>query len=66
MTQKVELFSVVVLITPALILCSLEDVFIRASIPFEEIENQHKWNIEHVWPLAKVKDDSLDNKVLVE
>lgn len=36
------------------------------AIPFEEIENQHKWNIDHIWPQAKVKDDSLDNKVLVD
>ena len=35
------------------------------AIPFEEIENEHQWNIDHVWPQAKIKDDSLDNKVLV-
>lgn len=35
------------------------------AIPFEAIENEHQWNIDHVWPQAKIKDDSLDNKVLV-
>ena len=29
------------------------------------MENEHKWNIDHIWPQAKIKDDSLDNKVLV-
>lgn len=36
------------------------------SIPFEEIESNSKWNIDHIWPQAKIKDDSLDNKVLVD
>lgn len=35
-------------------------------IPFEDVENEHKWNIDHIWPQAKIKDDSLDNKVLVD
>lgn len=34
-------------------------------IIFEELEDNHKWNIDHIWPQAKIKDDSLDNKVLV-
>lgn len=36
------------------------------SINFEELEDNHKWNIDHIWPQAKIKDDSLDNKVLVD
>lgn len=36
------------------------------AIPFEDVENEHKWNIDHIWPQAKIKDDSLDNKVLVD
>lgn len=34
-------------------------------ISFEDLEDDHKWNIDHIWPQAKIKDDSLDNKVLV-
>lgn len=40
-------------------------MYTEKSIPFEEVENEHKWNIDHIWPQAKIKDDSLDNKVLV-
>ena len=36
------------------------------AIPFEEIADNHRWNIDHIWPQAKVKDDSIDNKVLVD
>ena len=35
-------------------------------INFEELEDNHKWNIDHIWPQAKIKDESLDNKVLVD
>ena len=37
-----------------------------AHIPFDELENSFTWNIDHIWPQAKVKDNSLDNKVLVD
>ncbi|HRK93501.1 MAG TPA: type II CRISPR RNA-guided endonuclease Cas9, partial [Ruminococcus bicirculans (ex Wegman et al. 2014)] len=40
-------------------------MYTEKPIPFEEVENEHKWNIDHIWPQAKIKDDSLDNKVLV-
>ena len=36
------------------------------TISFEELEDNHKWNIDHIWPQAKIKDDSLENKVLVD
>ena len=36
------------------------------TISFDELEDNHKWNIDHIWPQAKIKDDSLDNKVLVD
>lgn len=36
------------------------------TIDFDELEDNHKWNIDHIWPQAKIKDDSLDNKVLVD
>jgi len=35
------------------------------DIPFDEIADNHRWNIDHIWPQAKTKDDSIDNKVLV-
>lgn len=36
------------------------------SISFDELNDNAKWNIDHIWPQAKIKDDSLDNKVLVD
>lgn len=36
------------------------------TVSFDELEDNHKWNIDHIWPQAKIKDDSLDNKVLVD
>lgn len=36
------------------------------SIDFDELGDNHKWNIDHIWPQAKIKDDSMDNKVLVD
>ncbi|SEK56618.1 CRISPR-associated endonuclease Csn1 [Ruminococcus albus] len=36
------------------------------TISFEELEDNQKWNIDHIWPQAKIKDDSLENKVLVD
>lgn len=36
------------------------------SISFEDLEDNHRWNIDHIWPQSKVKDDSIDNKVLVD
>ncbi|WP_303821393.1 type II CRISPR RNA-guided endonuclease Cas9 [Ruminococcus flavefaciens] len=36
------------------------------SISFDELDDNTKWNIDHIWPQAKVKDDSIDNKVLVD
>lgn len=41
-------------------------MYTEKPIPFEDVENEHKWNIDHIWPQAKIKDDSLDNKVLVD
>ena len=35
-------------------------------IDFDKIGNDTYYNIDHIWPQAKTKDDSLDNKVLVE
>lgn len=40
--------------------------YTRKSINFDELEDNHKWNIDHIWPQAKIKDDSIDNKVLVD
>ncbi len=34
-------------------------------IDINDLEDNHKWNIDHIWPQAKIKDDSIDNKVLV-
>ena len=36
------------------------------SIEFDQIGNDSIWNIDHIYPQAKVKDNSLDNKVLVD
>lgn len=36
------------------------------TISFEDLENNNIWNIDHIWPQSKIKDDSLDNKVLVD
>ncbi len=36
------------------------------AIDFDKIGNDAFYNIDHIWPQARVKDDSLDNKVLVE
>ena len=36
------------------------------SISFDELDDNTKWNIDHIWPQAKIKDDSIDNKVLVD
>ena len=35
-------------------------------IDFERLGNDTYYNIDHIYPQAKVKDDSLENKVLVE
>jgi len=35
------------------------------SIDFDKIGNDTIYNIDHIYPQAKVKDDSLENKVLV-
>ena len=40
--------------------------YTEKSISFEDLDNNSKWNIDHIWPQAKIKDDSLDNKVLVD
>ncbi len=34
-------------------------------IPLEEIYNRNLYDIDHIFPRSKVKDDSLDNRVLV-
>lgn len=36
------------------------------NISFEDLEDNHKWNIDHIWPQSRIKDDSIDNKVLVD
>ena len=36
------------------------------AIDFERLGNDTYYNIDHIYPQAKVKDDSLENKVLVE
>ena len=36
------------------------------NISFEDLADKHKWNIDHIWPQSKLKDDSIDNKVLVD
>lgn len=35
-------------------------------IDFDDLKDDYKWNIDHIWPQAYIKDDSLDNKVLVD
>ncbi len=35
------------------------------SIPLEEIYNKNRYDIDHIFPRSKIKDDSLDNRVLV-
>lgn len=35
------------------------------AIDFDKIGSD-AYNVDHIWPQAKIKDDSLDNKVLVE
>lgn len=36
------------------------------NIDFDDLKDDHKWNIDHIWPQAYIKDDSFDNKVLVD
>jgi len=35
------------------------------SIDISYLEDHNKWNIDHIWPQSRIKDDNLDNKVLV-
>lgn len=35
------------------------------SIDIRDLEDNNKWNIDHIWPQSKIKDDSIDNRVLV-
>lgn len=35
------------------------------TIPIEEIYNRNLYDIDHIFPQSKIKDDSLDNRVLV-
>ncbi len=35
------------------------------SIDIRDLDDNNKWNIDHIWPQSKVKDDSIDNRVLV-
>lgn len=35
------------------------------SINISEISNQKMYDVDHIWPQSKIKDDSVDNKVLV-
>lgn len=36
------------------------------SINISEIGNQKLYDVDHIWPQSKIKDDSFDNKVLVK
>ena len=36
------------------------------AIDFDKLSSDTYYNIDHIWPQAKIKDDSLENKVLVE
>lgn len=36
------------------------------AIDFDRLGSDTYYNVDHIWPQARVKDDSLDNKVLVE
>ncbi len=40
--------------------------YTEKNISFDELDDNTKWNIDHIWPQAKIKDDSIDNKVLVD
>lgn len=39
-----------------------KDIYTGQNIPFDELD---KYDIDHIYPQSKVKDDSLDNRVLV-
>lgn len=41
-------------------------VYTGEKIPFEQIFNTNIWDIDHIYPQSKIKDDSLDNRVLVK
>ena len=36
------------------------------AIDFDKLGSDTYYNVDHIWPQAKIKDDSLENKVLVE
>ena len=36
------------------------------AIDFDKLGSDTYYNIDHIWPQARIKDDSLENKVLVE
>lgn len=36
------------------------------TINIEDIGNNKLYDVDHIWPQSKIKDDSLDNKVLVK
>lgn len=36
------------------------------TIEFDKLGSDTFYNVDHIWPQAKIKDDSLENKVLVE
>lgn len=42
------------------------DVYTGKPIDFDELFNTKKYDIDHIYPQSKIKDDSLDNRVLVD
>lgn len=43
-----------------------KDMYTGESIPIENLFNKDIYDIDHIFPRSKVKDDSLDNRVLVK
>jgi len=42
--------------------CMYSDEF----IPLDELQDKNKWDIDHIFPRSRIKDDSLSNRVLVK
>lgn len=42
------------------------DVYTGKPIAFEDLFNTKKYDIDHIYPQSKIKDDSFDNRVLVD
>lgn len=43
-----------------------KDMYTGETIPIESLFNKDIYDIDHIFPRSKVKDDSLDNRVLVK